>query len=187
MSHLDRKKIDELWKLYQEDPRPTTIAKRAGVHWRTVDRYIKYGNKVAGIEAFSVRLKRITDAVDKKTIDHAAKDLELVQRILNTATNELFKTEEKNGKIVIVGMKEAPRIADIDKLLRLKYFLSGEPDSRSETRIKGDVNRVVTAVIAIITRHVKDQVVKNLIADELVSLINVDGDIGGPEKSRLTH
>ncbi len=187
VSHLNRKKINELWKLYQEDQRPSSIAKKAGIHYLTVKKYITVGDQKNGIEPFANRMKRITDKVDEKIVIDATKDIEIVQRVLNAAFRDIFKIEKKNGKDVIVGLNEAAKIGDIDKLLRLKYFLSGEPDSRNEIRIKGEVNQVISAVISIISKHVKDQSVKNLIADELVSLVDLKGDSGGSKESGFTH
>ena len=187
MSHLDRKKIDKLWKLYQEDQRPSAIGRKAGVHYRTVQRYIETGDQKNGIEAFKDRMKRITDKGDEKIADQLTADVNIVQRVLNAAARDMFKIEKKDGKDVIVGLKKPANVTDFDKLLRLKYFLSGEPDSRTETRLKGDVNQVISSVIAIIMKHVKDQRVRNSIADELIGLTNKDGDSRGAEESSLPN
>ena len=132
-------------------------------------------------------MKRITDKSDLSLVEEQARDLKMIQRVLNAGFRDIFKMKVVDGKEVIVGLKETAKIGDIDKLLRLKYFLAGEPDSRSETRIKGEVNQVVSAVIAIITRHVKDQRVRNSIADELLGLVDFKGDSRGTSESRLPH
>lgn len=187
MGKPDRKKINELWNLYQSEHRIAPLCRATGLHHSTVTRYIKRGDLARGIEPFEARLKRMNDKADFDRAKEQVEDFKMISTVIRAAGRDLFRVEKKKGKVVIVGLKNDPTIADMDKLLRLKYFLAGEPDSRAEIKMNGEITRVIQATIQAVSKFVKDQETRNKIADELVSVINCGEGQSGAQESALPH
>lgn len=187
MARLNRKDLNRLWELYQSEHRINVLARLTKIHHLTVRRYVERGDPKNGIEAFVNRMKKVTDKQDFDRAAEQVKDLEMISTVIRAAGRDLFRVEQRNGRDVIVGLKNDPTLLDMDKLLRLKYFLAGEPDSRSEIRVNAEASRVVQAVIAAVSKYVSDQKTRNLIADELIRIINSGESERGFTKPPLSH
>lgn len=181
---LSRVKLDALWKAYIEDQHPYVVARKIGVHYTTAMRYIKRGDPKNGIEAFEARFKKIQEQADFDLAKEQSEDMKKVRTIVNASFQDLFRLDKNNR---IIGLKQAVTMGEIEKMIRLKYFLGGEPDSRSEIKVKGEIDRVIQAVIATVTKFVKDQPTRTKIANELDRLLNREGDSGRAEGAGLLH
>lgn len=169
MSILSPAKIEKLWEAYRKDQTPHGMAKLAGVHWKTAKRYIETGDPKHGIESFKKRLSRLQEKMDFDRAKEQIADVKAIKGLFARAYQDLFETD-KSGKIK--KLKNDPTIMDLDRLLRLKYFLAGEPDSRVEHLMKGQIVIVVEGLIGAVAKFVKDQKTRNLIADELQRVID---------------
>ena len=185
---LTKKKVDELWKLYQADHAPHRIAKAAGfkVHHSTVKRYIQKGDPKYGIVSFKAGLKRITQAVDKKTALATATNLDKVRALIRLGFTKKFHEEMVDGKPKLV-LKSEPSILELEKLMRLEEFLTGGADSRVEHQLKGELGRVINDVIESVKRVVKDQKTRDLISNELEQIITRSESNSGPKEAAATN
>jgi hypothetical protein len=68
--------------------------------------------------------------------------------------------------------------ADADKLLRLKQFMCGDPDSRMEItgEVKTQITLVVQRVIDAIRNHVSDAPTRRLVCGELEAILESQAD-----------
>ena len=171
--YLSQKKVDELWKLFQEDQSPYRISVKANfkVHHSTVKRYIQKGDKRYGVEAFKTRLKKIGKEADKRTAIKTADNVDKVRAIIRLGFSKMFVEEIVGGKTRRL-LKQVPSYADLDKLMRLEEFLTGGADSRVEHQLKGELGRVINDVIEAIKSVVKDEKTRSRIADELQQIVN---------------
>lgn len=185
---LTKKKVDELWKLYQADHAPHRIAKAAGfkVHHSTVKRYIQKGDPKYGIESFKARLKRITQAVDKKTALATATNLDKVRALIRLGFTKKFQEEIVDGKAKLV-LKGEPSILDLEKLMRLEEFLTGGADSRVEHQLKGELGRVINDVIEAVKRVITDQKTRDRISHELQQIVDRGTGERGAAKAASTN
>lgn len=185
---LPQKKIDELWKLFQEDQAPFRISKKASfkVHHSTVKRYIEKGDKRYGVEAFRKRLKKINQNADKRTAIKTADNVDKIRAIIRLGFSKLFIEEIIGGKKKTL-LKTAPSYADLDKLMRLEEFLTGGADSRVEHQLKGELGRVINDVIEAVKRVVKDEKTRSRIAHELQQIVDRSEDQRGAQAAASTN
>ena len=177
---LSKKKVDQLWNLYQDDHAPHRIAKAAKfkVHPSTVKRYITKGDPKYGVQSFKARLKAIRRDADKRTAIKTASNIDKTRALIRMGFSSMFTHQIVDGKKRQV-LKQAPTFTDLEKLMRLEEFLSGGADSRVEHQLKGELGRVITDVIEAVKRVVKDQRTRNRIANELQQIINRSHDQRG--------
>lgn len=168
--------IEAMFTDYLKDPRPTPIANRLGINVRTVLRYIEVGYPKLGIESFRSRHEKMQQTQDFDRAKEQVKDLKLVGTLISQAYKDLFEFD-KNNKIL--GLKNDPNLNDFDKLVRLKHFLGGAPDSRTEIQMTAQTQAVVQKLIEVVQEFVTDQETRNKIADGLFAAFNsADGSQG---------
>ncbi len=164
---LTKEKVDELWAQYQLDQAPNRIATKCKVSPSTITRLIEKGDPQHGIEAFKVRMKKITARADEKTAIKIASNIDKVRALITKGFAKMFVEEMVNGKKVGVELREAPSFTDLDKMMRLEEFLSGGADSRVEHQLKGEVGKIINDVIEAVKKVVKDEGQREKIAHEL--------------------
>ena len=179
---LTRKQADSIFAEFLQDQAPHRIAKKTGIHWQTVQKYIDIGDPDRGIAPLKERLAEITEKIDTGVAEQRAKDLQKISVIVTATYAKLRTKDEKTGEEEITA---TPSLTDLDRLLRLKCFLAGEPDSRVEHRMQGEVARVVSALTEAVAKIVKDQKVKNQIANELNSILNRKNGERAPDGASL--
>ena len=168
--------IEKMFTTYLEDPRPHTMVKKFGIAEETARRYINIGEPKLGIESFRSRHAKMQDAQDFDRAKEQVEDLRLVGSLISQAYEDLFEFDEK-GKAI--KLKNDPNIQDFDKLIRLKHFLGGAPDSRTEIQMTAQTQVVVQKLIQVVQEFVKDQETRNKIADALfVAFYSADGSQG---------
>ena len=178
---LTRKQADSIFAEFLQDQAPHRIAKKTGIHWQTVQKYIDIGDPDRGIAPLKERLAEITEKIDTGVAEQRAKDLQKISVIVS-ATYAKLLTRDDTGKEQLTA---TPSLTDLDRLLRLKCFLAGEPDSRVEHRMQGEVARVVSALTEAVAKIVKDQKVKNQIANELNRILDRKNGERAPDGSAL--
>jgi IS30 family transposase len=97
-NRLNRSKIDELWAAYQVHGSIHEVAKKCGIHHRTVERYLR-------LERWDERLEEIRAKAQKKadyTLAQAMTDsLKLVraykQKMSDAISNKLVSAEDVTG------------------------------------------------------------------------------------------
>ncbi len=185
---LPKKKVDELWELYQQDHAPHRIKKAASfkVHHSTVTRYIEKGDPKYGIESFKARLKSITKAADKRTAISSATNLDKVRALIKLGFSKMFHEQMVGGKPRLV-LKGEPSILELEKLMRLEEFLTGGADSRVEHQMKGELGRVINDVIEAVKRVIKDQKTRDRISHELQQIVDRGAGERGVKEAAATN
>lgn len=163
---LTKKKVDELWEQYQLDQAPNRIATRCKVSRATITRLIEHGDPQHGIEAFKVRMKKITARADEKTAIKIASNIDKVRALITKGFAKMF-TKKLVGDKEVVELSQAPSFTDLDKMMRLEEFLSGGADSRVEHQLKGEVGKIINDVIEAVKKVIKDEGQREKIAHEL--------------------
>lgn len=182
---LTRKQSDEIFALYREDQSHHRIGKALGIHHSTAKKYIEVGDPAHGIEPLKVRLDRLRMKADDLTAGDMAKDLRDVEGLINSCITKMVGERKKDGSLG--ELKNTPTLGDLDRLYRLKHFLSGGPDSRVEHQLQGEVARVVAAVTQAVQKVVKDPAMRNDIANELERSLDGGANKRGPTVPGLTH
>ena len=176
--------IEKMFTTYLEDPRPHTMVKRFGIAEQTARRYINIGEPKLGIESFRSRHAKMQEAQDFDRAKEQVKDLELVGTLISQAYRDLLSFDE-NGKAI--GLKNDPNLHDFDKLIRLKHFLGGASDSRTEIQMTAQTQVVVQKLIEVVQEFVKDQETRNKIADGLFAAFNSADGSKGAQGSHYTQ
>ena len=161
--------IERMFTSYLEDPRPNTIARKLGIAEKTVRRYIEIGEPKLGIKSFRERHSKMQRSQDFDRAKEQTADLKLVKSLISQVYRDLFKIDDAGN---VISLNSRPSIGDLDKLERLKYFLAGEPDSRSEIIMTEQNEKVINALIDVVQKVVKDQETRNKIADGLIAAFN---------------
>lgn len=168
--------IEKMFTTYLEDPRPHTMVKKFGIAEQTARRYINIGEPKLGIESFQSRHAKMQQSQDFDRAKEQGKDLKLIGTLISQAYKDLFEFDEKGNAI---KLKNDPNIQDFDKLIRLKHFLGGAPDSRTEIQMTAQTQVVVQKLIQVVQEFVKDPETRNKIADALfVAFYSADGSRG---------
>ena len=172
--------IEQMFTSYLEDPRPNTIARKLGIDERTVRRYIEEGDPKLGIKSFRSRHSKMLKKQDFDRAKEQEQDLRLVGSLISQTYKDLFEFD-KDGKAI--GLRNDPNLHDFDKLIRLKHFLGGAPDSRTEIQMTADTQVVVQKLIEVVQEFVKDQETRNKIADGLFAAFHSADDSRGAQGS----
>jgi len=128
---LNREKIEEIFRTYLDTGCYKSTSEICGVSETTIRKYIKRGDPKRGIPPFRVWSNQVSQALMEKSATSIAeekrKDLETVTKLIDLIVQELVIFNEKGE---IVGLKKEPTITDLEKIIKLKYYLLGEPDTK---------------------------------------------------------
>jgi hypothetical protein len=119
-NRLDHIKIDELWAAYQVHQSVHEVARKCGIHHRTVERYRR-------IERWDERLEEIRAKAQKKadyTLAQAMTDsLKLVRA---------YKQKMSDAIASKVVCDEDVTASELEKIVKLEAFVLGGVESRQE-------------------------------------------------------
>jgi hypothetical protein len=119
-NRLDRQEIDELWAEYSLHQSVHEVAKKCGIHHKTVERYRR-------LERWDERLEEIRAKAQKKadyTLAQAMTDsLKLVraykQKMSDAITSKVVSAEDVTG-------------SELEKIIKLEAYILGGVESRQE-------------------------------------------------------
>jgi DNA-binding transcriptional regulator YhcF (GntR family) len=117
---ISHQKKGALWRAYKERPSARYVALTCHVSPHTASKYIKELN-------FPQRLKTLQQKASTMVSDNEAKryaeELEKVDKISESTLDTVIEA--------FANKTLSPSIRDVDRILRLKRFLRGEPESLS--------------------------------------------------------
>lgn len=117
---ISNQKKGALWRAYKERPSARYVATTCHVSPHTASKYIKELN-------FPQRLKTLQQKASTMVSDNEARryadELEKVDKISESALDTVIEA--------LANKTVQPSIRDVDRILRLKRFLRGEPESIS--------------------------------------------------------
>lgn len=135
-------KVNELFAYLSDDMSLKRAAEKCDITFSTAKRYYDRGDVSRGITPLKQRLSVFQENIQKKMSitlqEHRTKRLELVQKLLVEAENNIFKFQkfyDKEGNEIDVYDQEGNKIEkfdlskisirDIERLMKLESFLSG--------------------------------------------------------------
>lgn len=135
---LIQAKIDEMWGAWQEKQSVYTVAKKCGIAHQTVARYReldKWDERLAKIQQKAIVVA--DDAVAKRR----ARQMKLVNAAVKSYAAQLIgelvvECPHCNQQHVITVPALKAKFSDIDNLIRLEEFVSGEADRREKRVIE---------------------------------------------------
>lgn len=135
---LSQDKIDAMWAAWQEQPSIRHVVRKCHVAKKTVERYRdkeKWDERRTAIEV------KATRKADNALVKRRARQLSIVKAAVKSYAQQLIGSLvvecphcKQQHSIPVPALKA--KFSDIDQLVRLEEFLSGEADSREEHIIK---------------------------------------------------
>jgi protein subunit release factor A len=117
---ISRAKVDEMWAAYQDRQSVDHVAKKCGVHWKTVERYRR-------LEKWDQRLAEIRrQAQEDADVDLAKAAAESLRLVRSYKDKLAAALEFKNIP------DEDVTAAELEKIVKLEAFLLGGVESRQE-------------------------------------------------------
>jgi len=116
---LSAEEIEQLFQAYAQNPIIQAVARTCRVSAMTVRKYRDLGKWDQRREAMLVKMRR---ASDNALVDMFAKSIKIVEFAIAKLVNQV-KADKWRSKSAL---------ADLDKMIRLRAYLHGLPDSRLE-------------------------------------------------------
>jgi hypothetical protein len=159
---LTQKKMDDMFRAYQEKQSFNYISKKCKVANQTV-------KNVAKRERWKERLIKIREAQELINIESVAQVKARWQRVIRETVERYCKQLKKSkGTFVSPGV--------LKSLMEAEMYLVGEPTSRIEIRLV--VERWTERVIRVINEHVPNNEMRNRISRDLAALSGEESLLG---------
>ena len=117
---LSRQKKGALWRAYKQRPTARYVAITCDISWHTASKYIRELHFPQRLKALQAKASTIVSDDEAKRY---ADELSKIDRISSSILDTLVETFECKAV--------QPTTKDADRILRLKRFLRGEPESRA--------------------------------------------------------
>ena len=117
---LSYQKKGALWRAYKQRPSARYVATTCDVSWHTASKYIKELHFPQRLKALQAKASTIVSDDEAKRY---ADELEKVDKISESTLDTVIEA--------LANKTVQPSIRDVDRILRLKRFLRGEPESRA--------------------------------------------------------
>lgn len=117
---LSRQKKGALWRAYKIRPTARYVAITCDISWHTASKYIKELHFPQRLKALQAKASTIVGDDEAKRY---ADELEKVDKISESTLDTVIEA--------LANKTVQPSIRDVDRILRLKRFLRGEPESRA--------------------------------------------------------
>ena len=117
---LSYQKKGALWRAYKQRPSARYVATACDVSWHTASKYIKELHFPQRLKALQAKASTIVSDDEAKRY---ADELEKVDKISESTLDTVIEA--------LANKTVQPSIRDVDRILRLKRFLRGEPESRA--------------------------------------------------------
>ena len=122
-NRLSTKQLNELWRAFQEKQENSYVAKQCGVTANTVK---KYRISEKWDDRFKVIQEKAVELADRKSYVRRSENLTVVRYAKSKLVEKI-----KSGKD-----KSQSTYSELDKLIRLEEFLSGEADSHVQQTVR---------------------------------------------------
>jgi transposase len=156
---LSAEQIENIYKTYLKTGSYHSTAKICQVSHTTVAKYVRKGDPKRGIPPFKMWALQVNQKVMEESAQDIAKerkdDLTMISGIIKTIARELFIWENNRP----VKLKKDPTVSDLEKLVRLKYYLMGEPERKVE--VKGEIEKLTQEDILDLAMLIIDTFGKN--------------------------
>jgi hypothetical protein len=137
---ISRAKYDELFRVFLEDQNLGHVAKRCRLDQRTVRRYVEQGDPTRGLRPLRERLAGIVAKVQAGQDDAVAvarskalKQIDRYMEVLDAKIAECFGADGVTLTDETSTALPAEISGPLDRMIRLKLSLLGEPDLKIET------------------------------------------------------
>jgi hypothetical protein len=118
---MSQQKIACMWKAYKKHQTAFYVAKVCNISRHTAQKYIESGTFAVRFSKLKIKASAIADDAQADAFAQDLIKLGNIKTLLSDAIETLLENKELN-----------PSIADLDKVMRLMFFIRGEPDQRRE-------------------------------------------------------
>lgn len=118
---MTQQKIACMWKAYKKHQTAFYVAKACNISRHTAQKYIESGSFSVRFSKLKIKASSIADDAQADAFAQDLIKLGNIKTLLSDAIETLLENKELN-----------PSIADLDKVMRLMFFIRGEPDQRRE-------------------------------------------------------
>jgi len=136
---ISRTKYDKLFRAFIDEQNPGRIAKKCRLDPRTVRRYVEIGDPTRGLrplrERFAEILSKVQAREDDSIVETRSKALRQIDRymaVLEAKVAECFSADGSTLTPEASAAMPAELSGALDRMIRLKLSLLGEPDMKVE-------------------------------------------------------
>lgn len=118
---VSTQKVAAMWKAYKTHQTAFYVAKVCHISQHTARRYIELKNFAARFAKLHLKASEIADDSQAEALAQDLIKLGNIKSMLSDSILDALKKGELN-----------PSISELDKIMRLMFFIRGEPDQRRE-------------------------------------------------------